>query len=393
MKSKFFGNSSFMVVHNVAFASYYGPERALIDFFRREKVAKLLYVQHPVPPFFKDLSSRSDLYAAGERVNSRFAPCFRIADMRILTIYNALATFFFVLLIKNRFSVFVGSDGRNALVGIILRRLGFVKTVIYLTHSYSGGSSYSVTVALERCLDRYCSTSADFVWNLSKKLTKIRETQGVVKERNVWVPVGIKHEDIKKPVNFPRSSDIKKIVFVGVLSDGKGVELILQALPIILKRLPKVQLLIVGGGPLEDELKLTCRQLGIEGNVIFKGYLEYQKLMEFLPLCHLGLAPYEPISENTAFTTDPLKPKLYMACGLPVIITDFPETAAEIRNCEAGLVIHYDALELANAAIKLLTDADLFEKCSSNAVKVASKYEWNETFSGALLRAFRTMSK
>lgn len=377
---------SFIVVQNLAFPSYYGPEPALVDFLLKQN-RMLLYIQHPVPPVFKNLSSRSNLFKSGKR-EIRFAPYFSISDMRLLMVYNAIVTFFLVLLSKNRFSVFIGSDGRNALLGVLLKKMGFVKTTIYLTHSCIGKNSYSIRGILERFLDQYCSKSVDFVWNLSKKLTKIREFYGLVKEKNIWVPVGVNQEDIKKPVVFPHCNDKKRIIFVGVLSPGKGIELVIQALPLIMKTIKNVEVIIVGGGPLEKKLKSTCKELDVEENVIFKGYLEYNKLMEFLPLCHVGVATYEPNSSNTAFTTDPLKPKLYMASGLPVIITDFPETAIEIRKSGAGLVIKYDKLELANAIIKLLSDAKLFECCSSNAICVARKYEWNNIFKNALSVVF-----
>jgi glycosyltransferase involved in cell wall biosynthesis len=392
IKSKLFENLKAVVVHNIAFESYYGPECALLDFLKKEKVASLLYIQHPLPPFYIDVSSRAKLYDRGRLISTIKAPSLRFKNLRLLSIYNAVATLFLVLSMKTRFHVFIGSDGRNALIGLILRKLGYVKTVVYLSHSY-GEFSNPIVNAFTYCLDRYCARSVDSVWNLSHTLTKIREKQGVLKKRNVWVPVGIHHEEIRSPAKSPKLNETKKLVYVGVLTPRKGIELIIEAMPAILDKVSKVELLVVGGGPFEGWLKEACIRLSLHNNVRFLGYMDYVKLMEFLPQCHVGLAPYEPKLDNTAYTTDPLKPKLYMACGLPVIITDFPETASEVRQSGAGLVIQYDKHELVDAVVRLLTDAELFERCSVNAVKVAHKYEWSKIFDRAFYEIFQALTE
>lgn len=387
MKSKIFQNLKAVVVHNIAFESYYGPECALLDFLKKEKAARLLYIQHPLPPHYKDLASRARLYEGGKLRSIIKTPLPRIRGLWLLVTYNAVATLLFVLSMKSRFDTFIGSDGRNVFVGLILRKLGFVRVVVYLSHSY-GEFSNPIINALVHRLDGYCTRSADFVWNLSRRLTKIRETQGVSKERNVWLPVGIHYEEIRSPAKPPKLNETKKLVYIGILTPGKGIELIIEAMPTILSRVSKVELMIIGGGPLEEELKEACRRSSLESHVKFLSYMEYSKLMKFLPECHVGLAPYEPTLDSTALTTDPLKPKLYMACGLPVIITGFPETSSEVIESGAGLVIRYDKDELAEAVVRLLRDTELFKRCSENAVKVAYRYEWSKIFDRAFRKIF-----
>jgi len=392
MECMLFQNLEAVVVHNIAFKSYYGPECALVDFLKKRRVARLLYIQHPLPPSYKNLASRARLYEGGKLRSIIKTPLPRIRGLWPLIIYNAVATLLFVLSMKSRFDTFIGSDGRNAFAGLILRKLGFVRVVVYLSHSY-GEFSNPIMNALVHWLDRYCVRSVDFVWNLSRRLTKIREKQGVSKERNVRVPVGIHYKENRSPAKPPKLNETKKLVYAGILTPEKGVELIIETMPMILSRVSKVELMIIGGGSLESRLKEACRRLSLESHVRFLGYMEYQKLMEFLPKCHVGLAPYKPSSDNTASTTDPLKPKLYMASGLPVIITDFPETASEIRESEAGLVIRYDKHELAEAVVRLLTDVELFKRCNVNAVEVAYKYEWSKIFDRAFHKIYQALAE
>jgi glycosyltransferase involved in cell wall biosynthesis len=369
-----------VVTNDASNPEYYGPEQALIGYLEKKGVASLLYINHLS---YEVLISEARYYEANKLKNITKLSLPFVGNYWLTAIYRFISTFFFVLNIKRRFDIYIGTRGLNALVGLILKKMRRVETVVYLSHISNESSSFII-----RALDSYCIHSVDLVWNLSRRLTKIMEEQGILRERNIWVPVGVHLEEIRNPIAPPTLNDVKRLVYLGILSPGKGVELIIEALPLVLQRVSNVELIIIGGGPLEDLLKKSVNRLGLGNNVNFLGYMEYHQLVEFLPKCHLGLAPYEPISDNTAWTTDPLKPKLYMSCGLPVIITDFPETVSEVRESEAGLVIRYDKDDLAEAMVMLLTDNELFKRCSENAIKVAHKYEWGKIFDNAFQKIF-----
>lgn len=392
MEHRIFQNLKAIVIHNLVFDSYYGPENALIDFLRERKSATVLYIQHPSPQVHMGLLSSKKLYCRGALRSATKTPLLRTRDPRLHIIYDSITTLFLVLSTKVRFHVFIGCEGSKVMIGLVLRKLGFVKDVVYLSHSYFQFSNATNSKLIRR-LDEYCVRSVDFVWNLSRRLTKIREKQGLPREKNVWVPVGVHRTEIRLPASPPESDGVKRIVYAGALSQGKGIELIIKAFPSILRKVPKTELTIIGGGFLEKRLRKASRELGIERHVKFLGYVKYQKLMSLLPRCHIGLALYEPCLDNTAWTTDPLKPKLYMACGLPVIITDFPETASEVKEGGAGLVIRYDSGELTQAVIRLLTDVELFKRCSENAVRVAREYEWSKIFDNAFRKLFGDMKE
>ena len=367
------------ITNDTSNPEYYGPEPALISYLEKKGVASLLYINHLSDGGYV---SEARYYEANKpRTITKLSLPF-VWNYWLTAIYRFISTFFFVINLKKKFDIYIGARG-NALTGLVLRKMGRVKTVVYLSH-ISNESSNSII----RALDSYCIHSVDLVWSLSRRLTRIMKERGIPRERNVWVPVGVHLEEIRHPIVPPTLNGVKRLVYLGILSPGKGVELVIETLPLVLEKVSKVELIIIGGGPLEDSLKKSVNRLDLENNVRFLGYMKYHQLMEFLPKCHLGLAPYEPISDNTAWTTDPLKPKLYMSCGLPVIITDFPETASEVRESEAGLVIRYDKDDLAEAVAMLLTNNELFKRCSRNAISLAHKYEWGKIFDNAFQRTF-----
>ena len=66
----------------------------------------------------------------------------------------------------------------------------------------------------------------------------------------------------------------------------------------------------------------------------------------------MGIAPYVPDPNSFTWYADPGKPKVYLGCGIPVIITKVPEVAFEISKRKAGIAINYDSHELSEAIKK-----------------------------------------
>ncbi len=175
---------------------------------------------------------------------------------------------------------------------------------------------------------------------------------------------------------------------MGHLRKGQGIELIIETLPYIIKKIPDVKLLIIGTGELENFLKKRSNELGLNENIKFKGFVkDHRNIENMLTKCAVGLAIYEPDSNNITQYTDPSKPKQYMACGLPIIITDVPWIAKEIRKKRMGLVINYDKVELAEAVIKLLKDDKFYAESRENAINFVSTLSWDRIFDKALLKA------
>jgi colanic acid/amylovoran biosynthesis glycosyltransferase len=119
----------------------------------------------------------------------------------------------------------------------------------------------------------------------------------------------------RKPESGPT-----RIVFVGRLVEKKGVEYAIQAIEILKNRGYQAKLLIVGDGPLKQNLRNLCRDLAIENHVEFLGAKNHDEIVEILNTAHLFTAP-----SVTSRTSDqegiPNVLKEAMAMGLPVVST------------------------------------------------------------------------
>jgi len=121
----------------------------------------------------------------------------------------------------------------------------------------------------------------------------------------------------------------------------------------------------------------------IMDQVEFTGVVSDEEVERLLCGSAVGIAPYvdDPFS-NKRFT-EPTKPKTYLGCGVPVIITRVPAIALDIQKEGAGIAINYNKDELADAINRLLSDERLLSEYRMNAVRFASQYDWVNIYDNA----------
>jgi glycosyltransferase involved in cell wall biosynthesis len=79
-----------------------------------------------------------------------------------------------------------------------------------------------------------------------------------------------------------------------------------------------------------------------------------------------------------------MKPKVYLACGLPIVVTRVPWISKRIEQKGAGIVIEYSKDELINAVWKLMSDNDFYLICRRRALELAAEYDPVTIFSRAM---------
>jgi glycosyltransferase involved in cell wall biosynthesis len=180
----------------------------------------------------------------------------------------------------------------------------------------------------------------------------------------------------------------KAIVYLGVLEELQGVQLVIEAFKQILKVVPDASFTIIGSGVFEAKLKQMVGQRHLEGQIKFTGLISDEDARGILCSSSVGVAPYFDDSDSNTRFTEPTKPKTYLSCGLPVIITRVPKIAFEIEKAGAGIAINYSQEELNGALIKMLTDDSSYKEYRQNAITFAAKYDWQNIFEGAFKRSF-----
>lgn len=297
---------------------------------------------------------------------------------------GAIDTLWQVIKKRKRYDLYVGSNNLNAFLGIILRKIGLVKKVIFFTPDYSLNRFNNFLLDnVYLWFDFFCLRNADLVWNSSSimpvdLMALEREKRGVPKkyrQKQIPVPDGTDEVELVSLNKINRYD----IVFVGHLKEGMGLNLLIDVFSVICREIPQAKLIIIGSGPMEKRLREKARNMNIE----FTGFIgELSEVYNLISKCAVAVAPYE---EGTISQyTDPGKVKLYLSVGLPMVITNVPRVALEIEREKCGLVINYSAEGLTNALLALLRDDSLLRLCRQNALALANKYRWHKIFSRAL---------
>jgi glycosyltransferase involved in cell wall biosynthesis len=279
---------------------------------------------------------------------------------------------------RKRYNLYIGIDNLNALVGIFLKKIGIVNKVVFYVADYTENRFKVIPLdLLYNHMTRLCAQYADIIWSTTQRAAYRLEKQGAKKEKIIVVPNGVNFNKI--PKNTLRRSEVyKRLIFVGHLTQTKGVECVLKEFPNIMRKFQNVRFFIVGSGPYEIQLRKLVDSLNLGHYVKFLGYMNHDDVLEFLPKFDVGLAPYTYYDDYVRFC-DPVKVKEYLACGCSVLISDIPEIALEISRERAGLV-YANAEELHQSLLKLLTDDATLNEYRRNAIKLSKRYDWTCIF-------------
>jgi len=176
---------------------------------------------------------------------------------------------------------------------------------------------------------------------------------------------------------------------MGVIERNRGLDLILNVLPFVIKKIPGLKFHIIGTGNYKNELERLVSLKKLSNYVVFHGVVSSEiSLKEIFSKCSVGIALYAPNMGHYIQYAEPGKVKDYLSYGLPVIISSGPEIAEEIRRLKAGLVIDFSKSAIQKGLLKLFTEKGLLKMCSQNARLMASKYSWNNILSKAFKETF-----
>ncbi len=105
-----------------------------------------------------------------------------------------------------------------------------------------------------------------------------------VKREIYVIPTGLKPEKFKKGKNLRKKFKIPSncfvILYAGRLGKEKNIEFILQAFSILQKKYSNIKLMITGNGPEYNQLYKKSVELNIVNNVIFTGFIQYEKMKD-----------------------------------------------------------------------------------------------------------------
>lgn len=218
----------------------------------------------------------------------------------------------------------------------------------------------SLKYKLSRFLEYYVMRKADAITCICEGLRGDLVSRGISENKITIIPnavdVSIFQEittintDIKTKLGLNESITLG---FIGSFYNYEGLDILLESIPTIVKEIPNIKILLVGGGPEEENLKEMVNSLGIQEQVIFAGRVPHNKVHEYYSLVDIFVYPRKKMRLTDLVT--PLKPLEAMAQHKLVAASNIGGHNELIKDNATGVLFKPDnAQDLAHTIIKLL---------------------------------------
>ncbi len=265
----------------------------------------------------------------------------------------------------------------QGLVGTILKKLFKIPLIVTI----HGSDLFPLKGIFFKKLHKFIVSNADFI-TVGSEATKKELISRIGLFGNVKViPMGVdsnafKKIKIKKPKKYLKNMIL---LFVGRLSDQKGLQYLIDAMPSIIKQESNAKLLIIGEGPYKQDLCRKIDENRVNGNVEFLGSMPLSEVAKYHNYADIFIFP----SLSTKTGTEALGLALMeaMSSGCAVIGTNVGGIPSLIKNGYNGILVKQkDSKELSKSVIALLKNRKKAEAMGKNAALFIRKnYSWAKT--------------
>lgn len=229
----------------------------------------------------------------------------------------------------------------------------------------------------QRVADRLLSPACDHGFAVSKSVKKFMTEERYLAEDKVEVLYnGAPLSDFNLPsaqeisqerLHWGITDDCLVLGSVGRLDEQKGNTYFVDAVAELIKRGRKVKALLVGDGPLADDLRRQSEKLGISQHVSLVGYQANIPLFQSI----FDVQVFPSLYEGTPLTLFEA-----MAMGKAIVSTDVDGLGEVLVNDRNALVVPArDSAALANALDKVLREPEIRSRLAAQARNQAKDYD------------------
>ena len=238
-------------------------------------------------------------------------------------------------------------------------------------------------------LNLFLISSITSVWNLLSSLlfrmkidkaivhTKIHKEflirRGISEEKIVVIPHGV-YNIFKyyKERNNESNEEKSTILFFGNIVWSKALDVLIDAIPLIISKIPDIKLIIAGDGVIPKKCWEIINKYRSNFE-IHNYFIPNEKVGEFFSRASIVVIPNRKQDGHSGSLT------IAFSFGKPVVTTNVGEFPLLVEKAGCGLVVPpNNPKALAEAIIEILENYKLRKKMSKNALKMAEKISWNE---------------
>ena len=173
----------------------------------------------------------------------------------------------------------------------------------------------------------------------------------------------------KVQADAEKPDDVMRIVTVANLIWQKGLSYLIAAAKKVCEHMRNVKFIVVGEGPLRDELLRQIKELKLEDKVVLTGSLPYEEALKLMTSADIFVLP-------SVYDQLPIVILEAMALGKPVVATNVCGIPEVVEDARTGLLVKpSDVDSLAEAILKLIESPELRERLSQEASRAATCYD------------------
>jgi glycosyltransferase involved in cell wall biosynthesis len=282
--------------------------------------------------------------------------------------------------LQHEFGIFGGEAGGHVLE--LLSRL--TMPVVTTFHTVLANPTAAQRAVMERIVD----ASSKVVVMANKGRELLRSVYQVPDDKIEVIAHGIPDVALVAPdaAKARLGFDGKSIILTfGLLSPNKGIEVVIDAMPSILKRRADALYVVLGathpnlvreqGEAYRNRLMRRVRELGVEDHVVFLDrFVDLPTLLEFISMCDVYVTPYLNEAQMTSGTL-----AYSFGLGKPVVSTPYWHARELLANGRGVLVPFGDATAIGSRIAELLTDDVRRQAMCRRAYAVSRTMTWERT--------------
>jgi len=241
----------------------------------------------------------------------------------------------------------------------------------------------SLRYKLTRALETWAVKNADAVTVICEGLRNDLVARGIPPGKITVIPNAVDIEkfdmggkpdaELKLKLGLGNS---RVLGFIGSFYAYEGLDLLIASLPAILKQLPDVKVLLVGGGPQDAALKQQVMALDLKDRVVFTGRVPHDEVNRYYDLIDVLVYARHPMRLTELVT--PLKPLEAMAQGRLMVASDVGGHKELIQDGKTGVLFRAgNAGDLASKVVGLLKFEQGWDGMKKNGRKfVETERNW-----------------
>ena len=293
------------------------------------------------------------------------------------TVFPFLTTFFLFSLLRNASLVIVSTPPSSLLITSLVVRLFQKKLIIDIRDLWVEAlidlgyvNKNSLLIKLTKKFEIYCWRKSNLILaNSITTVERIKKITGLNSSKIKYFPF---HVDL----NIFKKKEIKQekqIVYIGNFGIAQNLEVLINAMPLVISKIRDLKVKLYGGGFCEPKIRELVANLNLQDYIEFHNPVSRDKIPLILSESLVGIVS---VADNKGLRSAlPTKTFEYFACSLPVLAYGGSDELERIINeSKAGIYIKgNDSNKIAEEMIQLLSSEKTLKELSVNGRKFVEK--------------------